>query len=81
MRERNASIQEAADCIGVVSKQPMVRFLKDKSHYLPGARPSIVMSRFISRVSLIGLVETWSGHSNIPGIFEQATLLPYSLGW
>jgi hypothetical protein len=58
MRERDASIQEAADCIGVVSKQPMARFLKDKSHYLPEARLSILMSRFISRDSPIGLVET-----------------------
>jgi len=31
MQERTASIQEAADCIGVVFQQLMARFLKDKA--------------------------------------------------
>ncbi|KAG1882204.1 isoprenoid synthase domain-containing protein [Suillus subluteus] len=31
MREKDASVQEAADCIGVVFEQLMTRFLKDKS--------------------------------------------------
>ncbi|KAG1773547.1 isoprenoid synthase domain-containing protein [Suillus occidentalis] len=31
MQEKNASIQEAADCIGVVFEQLITRFLKDKS--------------------------------------------------
>ncbi|KAG1821857.1 isoprenoid synthase domain-containing protein [Suillus subaureus] len=31
MREKDASVQDAADCIGVVFEQLMARFLKDKS--------------------------------------------------
>jgi hypothetical protein len=30
MQEKDASVQEAADCIGVVLEQLMTRFLKDK---------------------------------------------------